>query len=288
MAWNRPTEPARPVVKKKPYAKCAAFAVTAVALLAGVYFVFFVGDSTPEISGHKGNRKGRVADKVRVSRADLAKIVEERTGKTVETEVKKDPNDLGWYTNKMGEVKRRTAKGGFTVKLGGADLLFTNDAENQLDAVVNTPVGQGFFDSDVPEDFEDEFAYSLTNKIVITADDTPEDAERKQRVIEAKEILVRAKKEGRDLRELMLEAKRDLVKKSEDFLFFENGLRELQSSGATADEVAEYALAAKKMMQDKGIEQDLALPYDEKAAYEKLEKLINPKKEGKEDDVQEE
>lgn len=278
MAWNRPSEGAAKPAPKKPSAwrgVVAGLVVVAVALGAVCYFMIGGGDATGERV-----KPRRETPKRTVTRSDLAKIVEKRTGKAFEpvvTPQKKEPEDLGWYTNKMGVVKRRTSKEGFVIRAAKrADDIFTNKVESQLDAVLNTPLGAGCFDDSVPENFDEEFAYSLTNRIEITEDDPPQVAERKRRVIEAKEQLVALKNQGEDLRQLMIEQKRMLMKKAEDYQFFEQGLMELRRDGATPEEVAEYAMAAKKMMQDREIDQKLPLGIYETEAMKELDNLINP------------
>ena len=66
------------------------------------------------------------------------------------------------------------------------------------------------------------------------------------------------------------------MKKAEDYQFFEQGLMELRRDGATPEEVAEYAMAAKKMMQDREIDQKLPLGIYETEAMKELDNLINP------------
>jgi hypothetical protein len=56
----------------------------------------------------------------------------------------------------------------------------------------------------------------------------------------------------------------------------EQGLMELRSADASPDEIAEYALAAKVMMEQLELENPLHLDLDETDAMEKLDKLINP------------
>jgi hypothetical protein len=57
----------------------------------------------------------------------------------------------------------------------------------------------------------------------------------------------------------------------------EQGLMELRSADASPDEIAEYVLAAKIMMEQLELENPLHLDLDETDAMEKLDKLINPR-----------
>ena len=58
---------------------------------------------------------------------------------------------------------------------------------------------------------------------------------------------------------------------------FEQGLFDLRANDASPEEIAEYAKAAKLLMDQKNIEEPLALGFEESDALEQLEDLINPK-----------
>lgn len=94
------------------------------------------------------------------------------------------------------------------------------------------------------------------------------------------------KNAGKDLREVLLDAKRQLKEKFEDYLFFEEGLNELRMADATSEEIAEYAVAAKKMMEDRGIEEGFCLGPDEEEAMKELNSLINAEVEDIEEDYE--
>lgn len=263
------------VMTKKPSPIRGVLAGGLVVILAVVgYFVFFAGKDEPRKNA-KERRPATIKEVKPVvtnryaaaNRDDLRKKIEERTGKPIAP--------YGYYTNKEGKVVARTRPPFIAGGRAVSRSLFASPAENQLDGLVNTPLGGNYYDYDVPENFEEQFAFSLTNRIVIKDDDPPDIAARKQRVIDAKEELVKAKKEGRDLRQVMLEAKQEMKKKFEDYIFFEQGLTELRVNNASDEEIAEYALAAKKMMEEKGIEERLHLSPDQHEAMEKMERLIN-------------
>ena len=259
---------------KKPSPMRGVLAGGLVVILAAIaYFAFFTGDDKPQKAEKRAPSKIKEVKPAvtnrytAANRDDLRKKIEERTGKPIAP--------YGYYTNKEGKVVARTRPPFIAGGKAVSRSLFASPAENQLDGLVNTPLGGNYYDYDVPENFEEQFAFSLTNRIVIKDDDPPDIAARKQRVIDAKEELVKAKNEGRDLRQVMLEAKQEMKKKFEDYIFFEQGLTELRVNNASDEEIAEYALAAKKMMEEKGIEERLHLSPDQHEAMEKMERLIN-------------
>lgn len=281
MGWNgsgqkgaAPVQPKVTTKKPSPIRGLIAGAVV-VALAVGAFFIF-TSERCPQ-DERVSKEKSSIEDRRRAMR----KIVESKTGRpfvpAVQAEKPKEPEDLGWYTNKAGVVKRRTGKG-FVIKAGPhRKPLFDNVAENQLSGIVNTPLGANCYDYDVPEDFEEQFAYSLTNAITITENDSPEDAEKKRRVIEAKEHLVNLKKSGADIRQVLLEEKKLLRQRFEDYQAIEQGLNELRGADATPEEIADYARAAKEVMKQHDIEHPLYLAPEESEAYEKLDELISPK-----------
>lgn len=249
-----------------------------IAVVAAVIVAFYVLDRDTDKKNDSVKVQAKESKPRKITgREKLRKIVESKTGKTFNPDLSKpQKQDFGWYTNKMGEVKRKTSNEGFRIRARKTKReLFSNAAEMQIDVVVNTPLGQDIFDDSVPENFEEQFAYSLTNVIKITENDSPRDVERKQRVIEAKEQLVQMKKEGENLRDVLINHKRELMKKCRDYHLYERGLMELRAKNASSEEIAEYALAAKTMMQEREIEHPLTLTIEETEAMKELDKLIN-------------
>ena len=239
---------------------------------------------TPDPADKKDNDrpKQRIKDVSRPKTNDnaIATVTPAPAPKTTPTNA---VADLGWYVDKAGVRRKRTGKG-FRVGLSPQKPLFTNQAEMQLSGIVNTQPGQNFYGDDVPENFEETFAHSLTNRIVINDDDPPDVAEKKQRVIDAKEELRQAWARGENIVEIMNESKREMKKKFDDYLFYERGLKELQQNNASAEELAEYALAAKKVMEAKGIEQRLNLTPDVQKLTREFDAIINNRPQPQDDD----
>ena len=260
MSWNGSNlggaeAPKVEAVKKAPSMGKGLLAGLIVIVLAAVAVWFFVlnkdvDEPKEEQAPSKtiAEVKPRTQPLPTVTRESLKKMVKDKTGSDVVLA------PWGYYTNKQGKVVARTRPPFIIGGKSNRPKIFASPAEDQLDGIVNTPLGENYYDDRLPENFEDEFAYSLTNKIEILETDTPEIADRKQRVIEAKETLIQAQKEGRNIREVMLEAKKDMVKKFEDYVFYESGLNQLRASNASPEEIAEYALAAKTMMEKNGLE----------------------------------
>lgn len=184
MAWNGSagTEK-KPAIKRNPFPigkVLSCLLLVALAVAMGAYVYMLPEDSVVKKDISEGEKIIKS-----FTREDLKKMVESKVGHEIEIAPRtkpepkpsvKDDAPFGYYTNKLGQVKRKTGKGGVVVNMAAAlpPPLFTEPAECQLDGLVNTPLGGNYYDYDVPEDFEEQFAFSLTNKIVIAEDDPPD------------------------------------------------------------------------------------------------------------------
>ncbi len=260
--------------------------VTGILSVLAIALAVFLGGGSEKAEEKGEPRRTTIAE----HKAAMVAKMEAATGKPFDVPTLDRDEALEapvFYTNKLGEVKRRTGKQIVLVS-SKRRKLFTNQAEEQLSGIVNTPLGANFYDYDVPDDFAEKFAHSLTNKIEITDADSDEEAAEKQRVIDAKETLRQAWQRGEDIVAIMREEKRVMKEKFESYIMFEQGLNEMRAAGADEDEIAEYALAAKMMMKQQDIEHPLALGINEADAMNRLEKLINPRESHEEEDEYEE
>lgn len=278
MPWNQPLKTKQQIKRSPKISRFKYFGfIIGSILIVVLSLLLFERDEPTQIENRKVAKKSYAKAK-----ADLIAKVEAKTKKrfnTVKQSVKPSgPVDLGYgfYTNRVGEVKART-RPAFVIRPRQSKELFTQPAENFISAIVNTPLGQPLYDQDVPENFEELFKQSLTNTIVITEDDTPDEVLAKQRTIDAKEFIRDLMRKGENVREILLQEKQIIKKKHESYMTIEQGLMELRSADASPDEIAEYALAAKMMMEQLELENPLHLDLDETDAMEKLDKLINPR-----------
>ena len=191
--------------------------------------------------------------------------------------------DFGYYTNKLGQIRQRTGKP-FVIERNYEKQLFSNAAENEIAAVISLPVGEMVLDTDVPEDFEEDFKAAMTNRIEFSDDDTPQEREEKERVIAAKGQLRKMWLLGQDVRQILIEEKKDMQKLWETRQDLLMGLHDLRDSGAGIEEIGDYVVAAKKLMKDRGIEAGLSLEHDEEAVVKEFEKYLEPQNEGNKDE----
>jgi hypothetical protein len=267
-----------PLKKKATFSfKRTLFVLVGLTIIVGGFFLF--QDNETEDALHEEGKKispsRRKKEKAHVKTKDIRphKIEPKK-------EIAKGPVDLGFgfYTNRAGEVKART-KPQFIIQPRKSKQLFTHPAEDFVSAIVSTQLGQPLYDDSVPENIEDLLKSSLTNKIVILEDDTPDVVETKRRTIEAKEALAEMMRSGHDIREILIQEKEFIKKKHREYLNILQGLAELRASNASTEEISEYALAGKQLMKELDIENPLPLKINESFEMARLEELIKNKNE---------
>lgn len=275
MAWNRPTEKkVEPPHKRSWKGVVAGVIVVVGAVLA--YVVISNSDSKPRDEDNDVRHANIKEVKPSLARQtnDLTEV--SKTVATSGVEVAKKPEDLGFYTNKLGEVKRRTGK---KVVLHGRKTkrLFACRAENIINSVVSCRPGEMVADTHVPENFKELLQEALINPIHFEETDTEDERQQKQRVIDAKKELKKALLRGEDVAEIIREEKRYLKKQYETYRFYEQGLMDLRKNKATPEQISEYALAAQQMMEKQNLEKKLHFTGHERLAIKDLQEVIKDK-----------
>lgn len=138
---------------------------------------------------------------------------------------------------------------------------FKNILDNEIASILSIKPGDTVIDVPLPRDFDKKFAENLLDKVVITEDDTPEQAEMKRQVIEARKILVEAVKRGESPREILTEERKNLRRLMTLRDNYQQIVREQLKDGATAQEISDTVTAANKMLEKEGIEHPVVLPY---------------------------
>ncbi len=169
------------------------------------------------------------------------------------TPVEVDENGDRWVVR--NGRRRKVIRGG---PVGTSRQLWFNKSENVISALVTVKPGDPIVGFDL-DGIKKSFAESLGNKIEITDEDTPEEREEKQLVIEAKKTLVKLIKEGGDLEEILREEYGNVMRM---YNYRNDLVRELDTirkNGASAKEMADFVEAANKMLKDRGIENPVRL-----------------------------
>jgi hypothetical protein len=169
-------------------------------------------------------------------------------------EVEVDENGERWIYR---DGKRRHI---MRAEPGTSRQLFRNHAENQLSALLTVKPGDMIVGFDIDDArFEKEFLESLKTPIEITDDDTPEEQEEKQLVIDAKNNLARYHKEGINIAQLVRDEYREIAKLNALKTDLKAELSRMRREGATPDEIRLQVEASNKMLEQYGMEHDFKL-----------------------------
>lgn len=161
--------------------------------------------------------------------------------------------------------RRKVIRGG---PVGTSRQLWFNRAENAISALVTVKPGDTIIGFEIGPGFKEEFANSMLNKIEVTPEDTPEEAEEKMRVKEAKSNLVQALKNGEDIEQIMRDEYKNVMKMYNYRQNLVKELSELRAKGVSDQELDDYVAAANKMLEQQGIDNPVRL-----ASKERLRKL---------------
>lgn len=138
-----------------------------------------------------------------------------------------------------------------------ADKTFKYNAERQIAHLLLVELGEGMLGSgeDLYSDFDKEFKESLKDEIVFDEEDTPEQRELKEALIDIRKELIERMNNGEDLSHVMLETRKQL----QEMALYKEELQEevekLRRDGnLSKQDRLELLEAANKMLEDRGIQ----------------------------------
>ncbi len=133
--------------------------------------------------------------------------------------------------------------------------------DNEIARILMTKPGDGFIDAPLPKNFDEKFVESTLVPIEITEDDTPEKAELKRQVLEARKMLIEAAKRGESPREILMEEVRHLRRLMQTRDNYQRIVNEQIANGASDQEIADTVNAANRMLEGEGSDAKVRLPY---------------------------
>lgn len=136
--------------------------------------------------------------------------------------------------------------------------------DNEIARIISAKPGDDFIDVPLPKNFDDKFAESLLVPIKVNEDDTPEKAELKKQVLEARKVLVEAVKRGESPRQILEEEAKSLRRLMQTRDNFQRIVNEQIQNGATDQEINDTVNAANKMLEREGIDGKVMLPWKTK------------------------
>ncbi len=132
---------------------------------------------------------------------------------------------------------------------------------DEIARIVTAKLGDDFIDVPLPKNFDEKFAESLLVPIEINEDDTPEKAELKRQVKEARKILVEAVKRGESPRQILTEEAKTLRRLMQTRDNYQRILNEQIENGASDQEINDTVNAANKMLEREGSDAKVMLPW---------------------------
>ena len=148
------------------------------------------------------------------------------------------------------------------------------DTEKEIDRIISWEPGHPLIGGFASGLIDRDFAESLNDPIVITEDDSQEDKEKKQRMIEVKRQLLEAVNRGESVDAILEEARKELRSLATYRNNLAKELRELKKGGATEQEIEDFYAAANTMLKEKNIKPMLSpLKIKEKILAVQAERL---------------
>lgn len=157
---------------------------------------------------------------------------------------------------------RRTPRPTRIVKLGkiGKDgqpvepppPLFKSMGDNHIEQLVNFQPGERFLAIVEPAQIARDFKAHMDEPIEILPEDTPEQAERKRNYIRVRDLIVEDLRNGADLEEMIVEARRTLDKIAAMREEYMKALEEQRANGVSDDDLDDLATAASMLLKEHG------------------------------------
>lgn len=156
---------------------------------------------------------------------------------------------------------------------------FHHPSEVELDVLLSRRPGERIFGDVNWQAFMRDLPSALVDKIEFHPDDTPDVIARKKAVMEAKEELAAAMRDGEDPCEILKAARDDVNRLADvrDNLLV--AVAEMRQSGASEQDIEDAVVAANKILASHGIDQPIVSPRTmrERAEAAKARKLLKQK-----------
>ncbi len=136
--------------------------------------------------------------------------------------------------------------------------------DNEIARIITMKPGDDFIDVPLPKNFDEKFVQSILVPIEDKEDDTPEKAELKRQVRDARRILIDAANRGESPRQILMDEAKTLRRMMQTRDNFQRIINEQIQSGASDQDINDTVNAANKMLEREGIEGKVILPWKTK------------------------
>lgn len=263
MAWNR--QSSKPTTTGKKKSPISSGWIAAGALICAVIAaVVFFSSSTPTAQHEHGDRRSKTIAAVnpktshKRSTTDLvAKPSEKQTERKTEKPRRIGEIRDGFVLLPSGELW--PVKGVITSRIERvtlADRSFDCMTDRMIASLLTTTPGEGMFGSseELYADFDEEFEKSLSKEIKINTEDSDEEREIKQAVIELRKELKERKASGESLSKLMIDTRNQLMELAGYRDELEQQVEKLKADNDFSEKDEEDLIkAANQMLEDRGV-----------------------------------
>ena len=260
MAWNKPSAAPKPQPKKPSPVRGVAAGLVVVAAAAAGFFFLFSGDSGKVEIKKPEKKPTRIAEvtPAPAPKAELSPKEEQRERlRKKNAETYKDENGVLRYKNggaRVYDPSRPTQKVSL-MTANEPDLPFHYRSELEIARFIIIPPGEPMFGERAYDDaFIRDFEASLKEPIIVTKDDSEEDAELKRAMIEVKAEIMERVRAGETVKDI-LESNRTEMRKLAQYK------RDLQlevfkaaaDPTKTPEDIDDLMGAADTLLQEKGL-----------------------------------
>lgn len=133
--------------------------------------------------------------------------------------------------------------------------IFKHRSENEIAALLTMTPGETLVGTPTyTKRFTDDFMKSLETPIVVSEEDSPEDAELKRAMVETKIDLKARLDAGEDLGQILLDTRREYQELARYKMMLQHEIAELKKNpDATIQDVEDFVTAANQLLEQKGI-----------------------------------
>ena len=257
MAWNKPSGAPKPVQKKPSALRGVVAGLVVVAAATACVFIFMVKGEKPV---EKTAKNRGLIKEVTPAAAPKAEVVKDTKKELKSWEYPASrTNELNWAELRKWRALHRPPAG-ITNNTSSTEkrpyyAIFTHRSENEIAALLTLRPGEGIVGTPIYGKWlEDDFLKSCEEPIIVTDEDTPEQAELKRTMIETKIDIRNRMAEGEKLGDILLATRRE----HQDLAMYKHELQNQiyqlrKDSSLSMQDIDDFVTAANQMLEKKGI-----------------------------------
>ena len=277
MAWNRSKDEngkRRIENGSKSSILNPRFAIAAIVILAVIGGIAWWALRGPESSSREQDAPKRLAPKPLPENAanPAAAVPQQKEESTANKWPERSPHPDGEWRHGEGPRSIAVTNGCLVTypHCPGVQMVLPHPAfaapfetllDNEIARLISAKPGDDFIDVPLPKNFDEKFVEELLVPIEVKDDDTPEKAELKKQVNEARKILAEAARRGESPRQILEEEAKSLRRLMQTRDNYQRIVNEQIQNGASDQDINDTVNAANKMLEREGADAKVMLPW---------------------------